>query len=183
MCLFFRQNGENGLHQAEDNLIPQWFNIRLWINRKNLWPGPEGRGITPYKFVTEQNAFVLVQWLRRLLEGHDLTVACPNLRFCDQFCKENPKFVILSLKRISTISTNWGIQMNYKSWNGWHVICCCNNRLSQWLRSLSNISGFMLRMTKLIYSSKRWRRSWYHVERPQFDGDAGRVKTPLGNRS
>lgn len=23
----------------------------------------------------------------------------------------------------------------------------------------------------------------YHVERPQFDGETGRVKTPLGNRT
>jgi len=33
-CLFFRQNGGDGFHQARDNLIPQPFHIRLWITQK-----------------------------------------------------------------------------------------------------------------------------------------------------
>jgi len=31
MCLFSRQNGEDGLLQEEEGLIPQQFNIFLWI--------------------------------------------------------------------------------------------------------------------------------------------------------
>jgi hypothetical protein len=34
MCLFYRQNGEDGPLQEEEGLIPQQFNIRLWIWQK-----------------------------------------------------------------------------------------------------------------------------------------------------
>jgi len=32
---FLGQNGWDGFHQAEEHLIPQWFNIPLWITQKN----------------------------------------------------------------------------------------------------------------------------------------------------
>ena len=35
MCLLFRQNGGDGFHQAKNNLIPQRFNIHVWISQKN----------------------------------------------------------------------------------------------------------------------------------------------------
>ena len=31
VCPFFRQNGEDGLLQEEEKLIPQQFNIYVWI--------------------------------------------------------------------------------------------------------------------------------------------------------
>jgi len=36
-CQSFRQNGENGFHQGGENLIPQLFNISMWIGLKNLF--------------------------------------------------------------------------------------------------------------------------------------------------
>jgi hypothetical protein len=34
MCLFFRQNGGESALQKEEDLIPQGFNISLWISQK-----------------------------------------------------------------------------------------------------------------------------------------------------
>jgi hypothetical protein len=46
MCLFFRQNGGDGFLQEKERLIPQQFNIFLWISGRPLRNDSDQRKIS-----------------------------------------------------------------------------------------------------------------------------------------